>query len=523
MLSKIRLQFSTTPSLTTILVLFSLFFFSCKKPAPKKLTSSELYNTYCASCHIAPNINDLPKEIWKNNILPEMGARLGIRENGYNPYKRIESDEKEYEARIKSGIYPDRNRPLIQQEEWDSIKKYILSLAPDTLKFDNVKVDSIKKLTQFSEKLVRLSENREESMMITYLEHNSNTNELVVGTVFGDLFKYSFNTSKIDTITKVNSGVVSYSKIGKREYITEVGKLDPSELAIGNIHFIENDSLILFEDKLHRPVHCLVEDLNGDGKEEFIVSEFGHLTGQLSLINGASLKKEMLLGLPGVIRVISEDMNGDDKKDLIVLTSQGDEGVFIFYQEDNLSFNMDRVIRLSPVYGSSWFELVDYNGDGHKDIIIANGDNADYSAIDKPYHGIRIFINNGKNKFEQKYFHPINGATRLVANDFDQDNDIDIAVIATFPDYENYPEQAFVYLENVNHEKYEFQSFTFNEATSGRWLLMNSGDVDNDGDLDILLTPYPIIFPQTPKKSIKKWVDSKVDLMILENKLFKNK
>jgi len=28
--------------------------------------------------HIAPNIDHLPKELWVNAILPEMGARMGI-------------------------------------------------------------------------------------------------------------------------------------------------------------------------------------------------------------------------------------------------------------------------------------------------------------------------------------------------------------------------------------------------------------------------------------------------------------
>ena len=526
MLSKISLKFiNIFSSLKGFTVFLVLLIFSCKKEVSPKKSSSELFNTYCATCHIAPNINDLPKEIWKNNILPEMGARLGIIENGFDPHNGL--DMKEYEARIRSGVYPDKNTPLISQEDWDLIKKHILTLAPDSLVFESDKTENLKELTQFSPQLIRLANNKENAMMITYVAHNNNLNELMLGTVYGELFKYSFNTSEIKIIAKTNSGVISYSKINNKEYVTEVGKLDPSELVLGKINLLENDSLYLFEDKLHRPVHCLAEDLNNDGNVEFLVSEFGNLTGQLSLLkknpDNDKMKKETLLGLPGVIRVISEDMNGDNKKDLVVLVSQGDEGVFIFYQEDDLKFKMERVIRLSPLYGSSWFELVDYNGDGHKDIIIANGDNADYSAIDKPYHGIRIFINNGSNSFTQEYFHPVNGATRVVANDFDKDNDLDFAVIATFPDYEKYPEQAFVYLENTNSQKYEFTPYTFSGATSGRWLLMESGDVDNDGDVDILLTPYPIVFPQTPKKSIRKWVDSKVDLMVLENNLINNK
>jgi hypothetical protein len=38
------------------------------------------------------------------------------------------------------------------------------------------------------------------------------------------------------------------------------------------------------------------------------------------------------------------------------------------------------------------------------DIITAHGDNADYSNIPKAYHGIRIHINSGNNKFAENSF-----------------------------------------------------------------------------------------------------------------------
>src|SRR5690606_20503160 len=122
-------------------------------------------------------------------------------------------------------------------------------------------------------------------------------------------------------------------------------------------------------------------------------------------------------------------------KDLVVLHAQGDEGVTVLYQEDRLKFRAERVIRLSPVYGSSWFEMFDYDGDGDKDIALANGDNADLSFVNKPYHGLRVFINEGEHGFQQRYFYPLPGATRVAANDFDGDGDVDFAVSCFFPDY----------------------------------------------------------------------------------------
>ena len=71
------------------------------------------------------------------------------------------------------------------------------------------------------------------------------------------------------------------------------------------------------------------------------------------------------------------------------------------------------MLRFSPVYGTSWFEMIDYDGDGDDDIVTVNGDNADESYVLKPYHGLRIYLNDGNNHFEEKYFYPFYGATRF--------------------------------------------------------------------------------------------------------------
>jgi hypothetical protein len=199
------------------------------------------------------------------------------------------------------------------------------------------------------------------------------------------------------------------------------------------------------------------------------------------------------------------------------LSSQGDEGVTIFYQKEKLKFDAKKVIRFSPIYGSSWFELIDYDGDGDQDIITVNGDNADETYIQKPYHGMRIHINDGNNVYEEKYFYSMNGATRVIAKDFDDDGDFDMALLSTFPDYENSPEYVFVYLENKSPMNFEFQAFTLNDINIGKWFLMDSGDVDKDGDEDIILSSFTYGFSSAPEELTKKWNESTVDLLVLKN------
>jgi hypothetical protein len=184
-----------------------------------------------------------------------------------------------------------------------------------------------------------------------------------------------------------------------------------------------------------------------------------------------------------------------------------------------LEFEAKKVIKYSPLYGSSWFQLLDYDRDGDKDIITVNGDNADKSYVSKPYHGMRIHLNDGNNNFEETYFYPFNGATRLVANDFDQDGDLDFGLLSTFPDYGSPSELSFVFLENRNSQKFEFLPYIFKGSDLGRWFLMDSGDVDNDGDVDIILSSFSLSFTPVPEPLEKLWREKDIDLLILENKL----
>ena len=212
-------------------------------------------------------------------------------------------------------------------------------------------------------------------------------------------------------------------------------------------------------------------------------------------------------------------MDKDGKLDIVTLTSQGDESITILYQQDDLVFKTDKAIRFSPIYGSSWFELIDYDGDGDDDIVTVNGDNADKTYVSKPYHGLRILINDGDNNFTETYFYPLNGATRFVADDFDQDGDYDFGIISTFPDYQEKPEYSLIYLENLNAGSYDFQPYSFDEGNDSRWLLLDAGDIDQDGDTDIILSAFTYVFTPVPNEITAKWDEKNVDIMVLKNTL----
>lgn len=496
-----------------VILCIAILVSACSLKKEKKEVT--LYNHYCGSCHMLPNINDLPKHIWESEILPDMGARMGIRDSLYDPYKDVSLAEQG--AMIETGIYP--YKPIIPITDWDLLKRYILELAPDKLPKQEAR-EQPKELEQFAAKPISLD--NQEGTFITYLEFNKQTNEIRTGDMRGNLYSYNYKNDSTTFQKSFRNPITSYTQKDHVAYATLVGFLNPSEIASGGIVVVTDDKANIIKETLHRPVHTLVHDFNKDGNNELIVSEFGDLTGKLSLLvkdGNGQYKKTVLLPQPGALRILAKDMNNDSLDDIVVMTSQGNEGITVLYQKANLTFSAEQVIRFSPVYGSSWFELIDYDGDGHDDIITVNGDNADKSYVQKPYHGMRIHINDGKNNFEEKYFYPLNGATRVVAADFDEDGDIDFALVASFPDYELDPAVTFVYLENKMADKFVFQPYTFKESNLGRWFLLDKGDVDNDGDLDLILSSFTYEFAPVPSEIMNFWKAKNVDLLILENKL----
>ncbi|MEX0313819.1 MAG: FG-GAP repeat domain-containing protein [Allomuricauda sp.] len=489
-----------TPCLQISLILTCVFLNSC---APEKQPKQAvLYEQYCSSCHIAPKIEELPKDIWKNAVLPDMASRMEIEEMYKDPNE------------VKLGF-----RPKIKLNDWVQLQNYIVAMAPEELALNEIpQLDTLELF-----KPIEVALDDQNGALITYLEFKEDGTNIFYGDVLGNLGSYDFNTTKKKLHYKGKTPITWFNANDSMEIFTEVGILDPSELEQGKLMVRKGRNTIALQNKFHRPVHTLVADLNNDGNDEMVVSEFGNETGSLSLLvrkDSTQFDKTELINLPGSIRTLAKDINKDGKTDLVTIISQGNESVTILYQTENLKFRAEKVLEFSPVYGSSWFELVDYNGDGYDDIITVNGDNADKSYAHKPYHGMRIHLNNGDNTFSEDYFYPLNGATRVLARDFDKDGDIDFGLISTFPDYDNSPELSFVYLENVDSDNFSFSTKILENPNAGRWFLMDAADFDGDGDEDIVLSSFTYVFTPVPDALSEQWADSNIDISVLENQLY---
>ncbi|NCD67979.1 FG-GAP repeat domain-containing protein [Mucilaginibacter agri] len=500
--------------------LLSLNSFTIKKIKPADDTGHELFIRHCSVCHMLAEPTSLTKVVWETHVLPVMASRMGIIYPGFDPLKGLSEEERKIVA--QHHIIP--NEAVMTDEDWKKLTKYVINNAPDSIPLDERRLNRNLPLKNFIPQDIELD--KQTPSLFTSLKYNESTHTLWIGDFYNRVFNWKYPdvvTAKMET----KSPVVDFNFRNDTTYFTEIGKLYPTELSTGSfVQFAKgNQTTVLPE--LHRPVSSLVEDLNKDGIPEIVVCNFGNKTGSFSLFkknrSDAKYEEDILLLMPGAIKIYIKDMDGDGKKDIVAMFAQGDESVYIFYQKDNLKFRARRVLRFPPNYGTTDMVLTDYNHDGLTDIITVHGDNADFSPILKPYHGIRININAGNGTFKEKYFYPLYGVTKVLAEDFDKDGDIDLVATAFFPDFNKLVDESFVYLENVDQDKFTFKSYTLKRDVPIKTLALEKADIDGDGDMDIITGNFAQSPGQVPKQLDDKWKAAKYGLTIFMNQLYQPK
>lgn len=477
-----------------------IFFASCSK---KPLTDEQLAEQHCGSCHQLPGPELLTKRIWYNDVLPQMKFRMGFPERSV--LGTIPPEDREFVLERLP------KQPMITEADWDRIFEYYVSHAPDQLSMQTQSYTQ--GIPQF-----KVSTFADIPPLVTALKFDPTDKRLYVATSFNYLYAFDGELRKLDTLKLESTPSCIRPESGKL-IVTTMGIMSPNDRAYGQVvsvdkgNFSRNEVLV---DSLRRPVFVEKADFDSDGNEDFLVCNFGNTVGSVEIIenlNGRSISHEVN-GMPGARNVILRDVNGDGLMDFLLLITQGDERIIQYTNKGKFRFEEKVLLRFPPVYGSSFFELHDFNNDGHLDILYSNGDNADYSTTLKPYHGIRIFENNGNDEYDQIYFAQMPGCYQVVARDFDKDGDLDMAGISFFPDFDNQV-GSFTYFENKGN--YNFERRVTDETLRGRWLTMEVGDFDGDDDEDIVIGALTVKGIGARDDVYSTWLNNYASLVMFRN------
>ncbi|MFT5470354.1 MAG: hypothetical protein ACI8UO_005482 [Verrucomicrobiales bacterium] len=486
---------------------------------------------YCATCHFFPEPKLLDRATWLNMVLPAMRAG-GSRHTPAATPGSIDITQTVSPltvAQIKAVPLGD--------EVWQSILAYYAVNSPEALETPTPPRGIDFDLRHFR---AEIPENYlVKSPATNAIRIDETRGHILVGETDPNTFLV-FDSSLIliqeARLSSPPTWFEHFTEPGSTQRkltLTLSGKMDPNDLAIGNLVSIEEqppgadvvyDKPMTMITKLRRPVNTRFADFDGDGVLEALVGQFGDTIGQIAYYKqgaGDQVTEKVLIPRPGSISSYVLDYDEDGDQDVLTLMTQAREGVHLLRNDGAGNFTEEPLVLLPSVYGSSSFDLADVNGDKKLDIILTCGDNADHSMIFKPYHGLYIFLNEGDDKYDEGYFYPINGAFNAKARDFDQDGDVDIVALAYFADFDRRPFESLIYFENEGDAQlFDFHPFTIEQALIGRWLTMDVGDVDKDGDIDIVFGNFlrRLMGPGTLPEDLKaKWAQPGPHFLLLRN------
>jgi hypothetical protein len=447
---------------------------------PHATEGETLARRYCAACHVFPEPQLLDKQTWQAGVLPQMARRLGVRagslfdETSRNPHMTALTN-------------------VVSNEDWEKIVRYYRDRAPDAL--PNQSLPAEPRLDPGFFEPAPFVPRMESSAIITLLKTDPTHERIFVGEAGTNRLRVlDWNRRLLSSLT-LSSPPTDLIVERDNALVLESGILDPNDQPRGTLvryDFAGADSLRssrVLIDSLFRPVFVEQFDFDKDGLADFLICEYGNNRGRLALYryDGARYERQVLDPSPGAIRFVIRDMTGDESPDIVALFAQGDERIVLFENNGRGKFpGRPRVLaRFPPVYGSMYFSMHDFNGDGRLDIVYVNGDNFDYSRVRKPYHGVRILENDGRNQFRERFFLPVYGAARAEVADFDKDGDLDILTTSNFADTDRHPERGIMLLENTG--RYDFRLYAFTIASANRWNLTATGDLNKDGWLDVII------------------------------------
>jgi hypothetical protein len=456
--------------------------------APQLVQGEAAAHAQCATCHKFPPPDVLPRSVWRD----EIARMFAIRSNLPEP----------------RGPQGTAARLVRLPEDWQAIAAYYDANAPERLPPPDA-WPAPEDGSMFRKRVVSAPQAAFPAAIanirLVDLEHDGRLTMVLSDMRNGTVYKARAyearpvfvalatlsNPAHIDPIDLDGDGILDF-------LVADLGRFVPSDHHFGAVTWLrgQKDGTYLPTTLGGWPRVADVEaaDFDGDGRADLAVAAFGwRRTGELAILKNEaassglpSFGRSRIDGRAGAIHAIPVDLNGDHRPDIIALFAQEHETVVAFLNAGGMHFDPQVIYAAPhPNWGSSGIEVVDLDRDGDADVLVTNGDAFDDDLL-KPYHAIQWLENRGTFPFTAHLLATMPGVSRAQAVDLDGDGDLDIVACALVPSdaVDTGTQPSVVWLEQTSPGRFDRHVL---EVGLARHATLDVGDIDHDGDIDIVV------------------------------------